>query len=109
MQIHGVCVFENNTRLKSFRGCPSKTAKELAGSHNLDMSKGLIAAAMGLNTAEIISDGVGGFNLPNGRHISMDGTGGYTLPDGSHILPNGMGGFKLPNGQHILLENEDFD
>ncbi len=44
----------------------------------------------------IMSDGSGGYYMPNGEHIMSDGSGGLYLPNGEHMMSDGSGGFYLP-------------
>jgi hypothetical protein len=51
-----------------------------------------------MGTKHIISDGKGGFVLPDGTSVRADAGGGFTLPNGAAVVPDGTGGVTLPNG-----------
>jgi hypothetical protein len=52
----------------------------------------------------IVSNGAGGFVLPDGSTVVADAAGGFTLPNGSRAAPDGAGGLILPNGARCVSD-----
>src|SRR6476659_7754428 len=58
-------------------------------------------------TKHIVSNGAGGFTLPDGSNVAADPNGGFTLPNGSYVARNSAGGVTLPNGTECISDRAD--
>ncbi|QRM29061.1 hypothetical protein [Microvirga sp. VF16] len=48
------------------------------------------------NAKHIVSNGAGGYVLPDGTTAAGDGTGGVTLPNGTRCTSDGARGYLCP-------------